>query len=80
VWELLRAKSGGRWTGARDGNGIFPFAFTAGNGTFNVADNAQRFMNQGAAALSHRLPGEGWQGGRTPRDGREKACWVKKAS
>ena len=45
--ELLRAKTGGRWTEAKDANGLFPFAFTAGDGTFHVADKARRFMDHG---------------------------------
>lgn len=53
--ELLRTKSGGRWTAAADGNGLFPFAFTAGNGTFNVADKAHRFMDQGEAQRPGQL-------------------------
>ena len=40
--ELLRTKTGGQWTESTDMNGLFPFAFTAGNATINVADKAHR--------------------------------------
>lgn len=53
--ELLRAKTGGRWTEATDRGGLFPFAFTAGNGTFNVADKARRFLDQGEAQRPAQL-------------------------
>lgn len=45
--ELLRLKTAGRWSEVKDLGGLFPFAFEAGSGTFNVADKAQRFMEQG---------------------------------
>lgn len=53
--ELLRAKTGGRWTAARDRDGLFPFAFTAGNGTFNVVDRAHRFLDQGESQRPAQL-------------------------
>jgi hypothetical protein len=53
--ELLRAKTGGRWTAARDRDGLFPFAFTAGKGTFNVVDRAHRFLDQGESQRPGRL-------------------------
>jgi hypothetical protein len=53
--ELLRAKTGGRWSQAADSEGLFPFAFTAGNGTFNVADKARRFMDQGESQRPGQL-------------------------
>jgi hypothetical protein len=53
--ELLRTKTGGRWTEAADRNGLFPFAFTAGSSTFNVADKAHRFMDQGESQRPAQL-------------------------
>lgn len=53
--ELLRAKTGGRWTTAPDRDGLFPFAFTAGNGTFNVVDRAHRFLDQGESQRPGQL-------------------------
>ena len=53
--ELLRAKAGGRWNEAEDRDGLFPFAFAAGNGTFNVADKARRFVDQGESQRPAQL-------------------------
>jgi hypothetical protein len=53
--ELLRAKTGGRWVEATDRGGLFPFAFSAGNGTFNVADKARRFLDQGESQRPAQL-------------------------
>jgi hypothetical protein len=53
--ELLRAKTAGRWTATSDRDGLFPFAFTAGNGTFNVADKARRFIDQGESQRPAQL-------------------------
>jgi len=53
--ELLRTRTGGRWTEAADRDGLFPFAFTAGNGTYNVADKAHRFMDQGESQRPAQL-------------------------
>jgi len=53
--ELLRTKTGGQWTESTDMNGLFPFAFTAGNATINVADKAHRFMDQGESQRPAQL-------------------------
>ena len=45
--ELLRARTGGRWAEAADRNSLLPFAFVAGQATINVADKAQRFLDEG---------------------------------
>jgi len=53
--ELLRAKTAGRWDEVQDLGGLFPFAFAAEGGTFNVADKAQRFMEQGESQRPSQL-------------------------
>jgi hypothetical protein len=53
--ELLRSKTGGRWGEPHDRNGIFPFAFVVGQATFNVADKARRFLEQGESQRPSQL-------------------------